>query len=747
VDEYDLTEAGSAGGAADSLQKKYREVDKKVTRLNQKVEALDGDVADIETDIQDKEAELDELKSEREDAEAAVEDAEADLEAAESTLNERKAKRDEAVASVLDIDPVDVDQETESEVEAHQADLQKQLQDARGEIDAARQRQDSLEDQIEETESERESAKAELQTIQDRLDSEVDDPETAFRDAIDRADEIGTEFGIEVTPDTIEGALTTEIPAKFDTALDTYKDAADEVGRLKGELRFHEERLEIIETADTDCPTCGQAVDGGRKGNVQEDIETDVSSARNALADAEATREAARERIDRLNALSAAALEAASLRALANVMGDIESIEAQLETLQADLDNAKADEANAQAEHERIEDLLAAVDKAVETFDAVNEGQVELAEAESTLDEAERELASVKSDIRSIESELSSLESELNDVEQERDEKQTALTDARARRDEVAAARDAAEAAVETHDRISELQRQIDTARERRTDKRTQLTSLESDLDDAQDELTTIKEDIGDTKRDELDSLIDDLDETIDKIEGRIDSIRSEIGRLQNEYGAVNNRLDDLREKRELASAFEDRVEWARSIERDLESLSDVYEEVRTERRDDLIQALQARSNEVFRDLYHSESYSGLRVKPGYQVVLVDAEGTERDPKKASGGESVIATIALRAGVYRVLSDIHGNSSTLPPFILDEPTTYLDDEHVGKIEGVVTNIRQWNVPQVFVVSHDTGLVHDADQELQVSKDPATDRSQVTIRRNGHAADGGRGGAD
>jgi DNA repair exonuclease SbcCD ATPase subunit len=88
-------------------------------------------------------------------------------------------------------------------------------------------------------------------------------------------------------------------------------------------------------------------------------------------------------------------------------------------------------------------------------------------------------------------------------------------------------------------------------------------------------------------------------------------------------------------------------------------------------------------------------------------------------------------TIALRAGVYRVLADqAEGRDDQLPPFILDEPTNHLDESHIDQLEEAVDSIRNWNVPQVFVVDRYEGLVQDADHRIHVEMDDGDAGSTV-----------------
>ena len=193
----------------------------------------------------------------------------------------------------------------------------------------------------------------------------------------------------------------------------------------------------------------------------------------------------------------------------------------------------------------------------------------------------------------------------------------------------------------------------------------------------------------------------------------------------------AEERLERLRGKRERKADLEEQIGWAQGLLNDFDTITETYERVQTRMREKVLDRLKLHTNKVFRDLYQNSTYEAVDIDEDYDLRLVSGSETARDPHKASGGEGVLVTIALRAGVYRVLADqAEGRDERLPPFILDEPTNHLDEAHIDQLEEAVESIRDWSVPQVFVIDRYEGLVEGADHRVHVEMDDGDGASKI-----------------
>ncbi|MFW5930024.1 MAG: AAA family ATPase, partial [Halobacteriota archaeon] len=219
------------------------------------------------------------------------------------------------------------------------------------------------------------------------------------------------------------------------------------------------------------------------------------------------------------------------------------------------------------------------------------------------------------------------------------------------------------------------------------------------------------------------------------------DSLERQIEELQTERGGVESEIERLERLRDEVDVHGSKRDAAESLYEDVENLEEAYASLRSELRLQNVRRLAALLDEMFDTMYASDSYSGVELDEDYGLHVYEKDGTELDPSYLSGGERAVFNISLRCAIYRLLVEgVDGERSPLPPLMLDEPTVFLDSEHVSRLIRLVRAMNEeYGVEQVVVVSHDVELLDAADHRLAVDKDSTTNRSTV------HAADALAGG--
>ncbi|SFR56384.1 AAA family ATPase [Halorubrum sodomense] len=732
VPEYDLTDESEAAEALNEFETAREEAAAAVERKAAAVDQARNEVSRLEEELDSHRDELRTACLDHKQKLDTVADARDEAEQAKDELSEREAERDEAAGEFLDTAISEVEDIGDA-VDAKRESLDKRRQDLELEENELEQKQEQAETDIARIERELETAREERQTIRERLDTDVDDPETAFEEALSRADDLGDGFDIDVAPETLDSTLTGELPETRSEVLDELADAFDDelsgcIEQARAETRI--EDLEALEGGEW-------PIDGGDIGathdysDALDDLRRVVEESEQATDSASKAQEDARSQLTTLDELTECLLTAASFRALAGVTADIEAYESELEERKRDRDELAEQLTGVREELDTVrqqlrtgESVAEAVERAEGAAEKLQNRREELHNAEEAADDVVEEISEAADAVGEKHDELSEAREELEGAIDDHEKAETTLESKEANER-------IADKAVECHESISDREGEKETQREAIETREGQIDDLQSDVASFQDDLTDAEEVTEGTSLDELQEQNAKAEKLRQQVETERANVREEIREKDRKQERVEQNLEDLRERRATIQSLDEKAEWAEDIENELTGVEATYEEVQTEMRNRVLGRLNKYANDIFGDLYQSESYNGLRIGEDYSLELIRADDTTRDPKKASGGESVLATIALRAAVYHVLADQHAEGGEgLPPLVLDEPTSHLDDTHVDQIEGVIENIQTWDVPQVIVVSHRNGLVHDAPHEIEVTKDEATDTSTL-----------------
>ena len=244
-----------------------------------------------------------------------------------------------------------------------------------------------------------------------------------------------------------------------------------------------------------------------------------------------------------------------------------------------------------------------------------------------------------------------------------------------------------------------------------------QLSQMRSDVETKQERISEIESEIPEDT---------DYQEKIAEKEGEIESLKEDIEGLEEDRTELQegktktessiSQIQGLQSRMEAAQRRRDK---AQSIRDETEEMLEIYSDVKLEMRRENVRLLNRYTNELFRELYRDENYEDIKISPEYDIKMVRDTGAEMDPSLASGGERAILNLALRAAVYRLVSEKDSRIGQLPPFILDEPTQGMDSEHVRQLGRLVEQIEDWDVSQLFIVSHENEIEEMTEHVIDV----------------------------
>ncbi|MDI7274712.1 MAG: SMC family ATPase [Anaerolineae bacterium] len=123
-----------------------------------------------------------------------------------------------------------------------------------------------------------------------------------------------------------------------------------------------------------------------------------------------------------------------------------------------------------------------------------------------------------------------------------------------------------------------------------------------------------------------------------------------------------------------------------------------------------LVEVISHQAGRLYADIM-SDQAGRLRWSEDYEV-LVEHGGRERAFAQLSGGEQMVAALAVRLALLREVSEID-------LVFLDEPTSNLDDTRRDNLATQILGIRDFG--QLFVVSHDDTFERATDHTVRVEK--------------------------
>lgn len=689
--------------AARIQEKADADLQDRVTALESELNEVDDEIERYEQNREEAEDRLEEARSileNHEERRAELSDLEEEIDALESAIQETVEERDDLAEAVATLrserdrheTAVDrlaaitgVESPTAATVESALGDVADELEELRSNIEEQRRAV-----QGHETEAENAADRA------DDLEARAADRATSAEEAAEAVDELDADLAerradlddVEAEIEAAEREL--EASAADPTAVEAFVAAREatadryreRVTAVEADLEAARDRVaeaeELLEAGR--CPACGQPVEDSPHVDALEQRRDRVETLEERLAGLRTVRAAAAEAVERAEELREVARTRDRLREeadrVADRIADLEtSLEERREQVEEHRSTAEDLRADAEAARETAATARAAAAEAREAIGEYNEA----VEAHRAREARLESLAAALDAVEDVAAEIDRLEDRRSLLAEQNDERRERLTGLRDQRRELAAA--------------------VDDQR---------IEDAEAEVDRAASYLEEVTE--------ELEGLRDRRDELI----GQIQSTRTEI-----------RELEELRDRRETVAERVDRLD---GLVAEVEQLEAAYGQLRGELRQRNVDTLERMLNETFELVYGNDSYDRIELSEAYELTVYQKDGVPLDPEQLSGGERALFNLSLRAAIYRLLAEGVEGAAPMPPFVLDEPTVYLDTGHVSRLVELIETMRtEVGVDQILVVSHDEELVAAAESVVHVEKDPTTNRSHVEKR--------------
>ncbi|QLH83812.1 AAA family ATPase [Halosimplex pelagicum] len=703
-----------------------------------------------------------------------------DVEAAQEDLTDAISARDAATTAFFPEEscPDSITKETLDTVDARVEELRTEKNEVSEEragkvasVEAAEATLNEVQTDIADAEAAIEQREDKLEEVRTELESVREKRAAATEQFEADLDELATEldaFDLEVTGETLQTLIDDRIPSKKDElqrALDDAKSTVTKKEARKSTLEDDREELQALDGVAT-CPKCGQDVDPEHVEGELADIESEIRELKAALDDATQERDRLLERRKTLDSLREDAIELREYRADAieakddredDLVDDVDNLQDELEEAEQELDDAEDELESVESEVAELRSTIENFESTIEALETeIQEGK-EVSEAFERAEKRREEYEDLADKLADLESEETDLEddieaqvAEISECEELIDEQRDRVADAESACDVAAEAveiaterRELVSSVVDAYDNIDDLETSVESHEQDIGHARDTIENLNAQISDVEARIEEIEDDLGAIDVEEQRETLVTISDKIDARETSLDELNAELESLKEERTVLETDLERLEYFQDQLALAESKREWAQERADEFDRMIGVYRSTKADLREQYLAYINEYTNDIFTDIYKNNSYQQVRVlEEGpdgtpYAIQLLRDDGTLEHPSNASGGERAIVNLALRAGIYKLIAEMReGNTGRLPPFILDEPTTFLDQGHVGRLEQMLDSIAEWDVPQVIVVSHDERLIQGAEHEIEVLIDEDTNASRADVYRGG-----------
>ena len=209
-------------------------------------------------------------------------------------------------------------------------------------------------------------------------------------------------------------------------------------------------------------------------------------------------------------------------------------------------------------------------------------------------------------------------------------------------------------------------------------------------------------------------------------------SLESDLRTKENRKKDLAQRLDDTKERINLAQEKMERIEKIRKTVEMLGAIRDAYRSIQPKLRSEFVKVLRNFVQQVLDSLVCGETpMLNVIIDETYTPYVKSETGMNREVSNLSGGERTLLAFAYRLGLGQLIMQSRtGHGLSL--LMLDEPTENLGSED-GSIERLAEAISRFKaIEQIIAVTHSEAFAAKADHVITLEKEGGV--SRISIER-------------
>jgi exonuclease SbcC len=206
----------------------------------------------------------------------------------------------------------------------------------------------------------------------------------------------------------------------------------------------------------------------------------------------------------------------------------------------------------------------------------------------------------------------------------------------------------------------------------------------------------------------------------------------SEFRTKENRKEDLFKRLDETRDRIDVAQEKRERMEKTRKTVEVLSAIRDAYRSIQPKLRSEFVKVLRNYVQQVLDGLAGGEApMLNVVIDDTYTPYVKSETGVDREVSNLSGGERTLLAFAYRLGLGQLIMQSrmgHG----LSMLVLDEPTENLGSED-GSIERLAEAISRFKaIEQIIAVTHSEAFAAKGEHIVIVEKEAGV--SKISIER-------------
>ncbi len=208
--------------------------------------------------------------------------------------------------------------------------------------------------------------------------------------------------------------------------------------------------------------------------------------------------------------------------------------------------------------------------------------------------------------------------------------------------------------------------------------------------------------------------------------------VESDLRTKENRKKDIAQRLNDTKERIDIAQEKLERIEKIRKTVEVLGAIRDAYRSIQPKLRCEFVKILRNFVQQVLDSLVGGEGpMLNVVVDETYTPYVKSETGMDREVSNLSGGERTLLAFAYRLGLGQIIMQSRTGHG-LSMLMLDEPTENLGSED-GSIERLAEAISRFKaIEQIIAVTHSEAFAGKADHVITLEKEAGV--SKISIER-------------